>query len=523
MSKNYTPNLFSIIDHIEYHHNYIVKLWIESDRIESVFRSLNISTSKFEKIYASLIVEYFIAVIKNERESGSCPIMHKLVHFLLKRGVTPKDIFDICRTLKDAFLHSIFQVDTVKENPVIFLDETSLLFDNNLSTLLGIFTSEYKKLNYTRHEHKTIKDFYTYLEFEHILGEMQREARKHATKLALIIVDVAELQKINEEQGFEAADLVLEDVANDIRLLVQENIKIARLEGSRFGLVVPYTSEQECYNWCNALNSEFNKKPERKILSLTSIDSSEKINRAFMRVYDLADIQNESMSIRTDFQNIEIKETLPYQRKIIAILITMAKVHLSLYYKELPVSSDAKVDSYDDETVTVEVSAIQIAAAKHNKYIYFDMPTYGNIKAVVHIVDIEKNLLKIEKFRLDKYSPLQRQKIRVKVKNDISARLVSGGPFYETKVVDMNEEAIALTTPRRGNLQEGSSVSLAMELSLQEKEEEFHSNAVVYRVEKIKGVYKVVVVCQAESENIKLLNNYIAKRQMEIIKELKIL
>ena len=662
MSEHYAPYLLRIIDHIEHNRTLIVHEWVMSDKIKKIFGSYEISLKKFENTYALSIVEYFIAIIKEEKKADSCPLMKKMVYFLLERGITPKDVFDICRALQGALIHSVFQLESVKREPLLYLDEVSRVFDGNLSGLLGIFTDAYKKrelkiyeltthhkklnqilqiINFVNtkifllqnghiilankpflellgvknmqelnkkylnrleflqnidtdgfdihdisgwlhtmyeqrkafkvdifhhkysetftyngrvtmlpdtnppkyivtlnsieqsveHENNAalnedqtkMKGFYNYAEFEHILGEMQREARKNSTKVALIVIDVAELQKINEEQGFEAGDMVLEDVANDIRSHAKDGMKIARLEGSRFGIVMTYTSEQECYDWCYSLSTELNKKPERKTLSLTSIDLSEKINRALMRVYDLADMQSESLTFRTDFENIEIIETLPYQRKFTAVLEKLPVLHTSLYYKNIPVSSDADIIHVHNDNIVLKLSKAQIAVAKHNSYIFFHISSFGNIKASLKIIDLDKDLVKIDKFRIDKFSPLQRQKIRVEAQKNMHIHLVSGGPLYKGTVVDINEEAIALAIPRRGNLQEGSFVSVAMMLHLQEEVQEFHSNATVYRVEKMKDFYKIVILCQIDAENLKLLNNYIAMRQIEIIQELKLL
>ncbi len=659
MSVHYAPYLFSIIDHVEHNSTHIVHEWVISNTVKKIFISYDISLKKFENTYALSIVEYFIAIIKEEKKANSCPVMRKMVYFLLERGITPRDVFDICRALQGALIHSIFQVDSVKKQPLRYLDEVSRVFDGNLSGLLELFTDAYKKrelkiyeltiqhkkfnqilqiinfvntkifliqnehiilankpflellgvknmqelnkknlnklefmkdinidefdinhvsiwlqsmyeqrkafrvdifhhkyskiftyngrvsmlpetkppkyivtLNsieqvtddaYKNDEQTQIKGFYNYAEFEHILGEMQREARANSTKVALIVIDVAELQKINDEQGYEAGNMVLEDVANDIRSHASKEMKIARLEGSRFGIVMPYISEQECYDWCYSLCTELNKKPERKTLSLTNIYPSEKINRALMRVYDLADMESESLTLRTDFENIEIIETLPYQRKFTAILKKLSKIDTSLYYKNIPVSYAAEIVYVYSDNIVLKLSKAQIAVAKHNSFIFFYIASFGNIKATLKIIDLEKDLVKVYKFKLDKFSPLQRQKIRVEAKKNMYIHLVSGGPLYKGVVLDVNEQAIALAIPRRGNLQEGSFVSVSMMLHLQELVEEFHSNATVYRVEKMKDFYKIVVLLQVDTENLQLLNNYIATRQIEIIQELKLL
>lgn len=241
-----------------------------------------------------------------------------------------------------------------------------------------------------------------------------------------------------------------------------------------------------------------------------------------MRVYDLADMQSESLTLRTDFENIEIIQTLPYQQKFTKILQQLATLHTSLYYKNIPVSSDAEIVHVYDDNILLKLSKAQMAVAKHNSHIFFHISSFGNVKASLKIIDLEKHLVKIDKFTVDKFSPLQRQKIRVDAKENTHIDVISGGPLYKGMVLlDLNEGAIALAMPRRGNLQEGSFVSVAMTLYLQDEVQEFHSNATVYRVEKTKDFYKIVMMFQVDTENFKLLNKYIAMRQMQIIQELK--
>ena len=661
MSKHYSPYLLSIIDHIEHNRTSIVDEWVGSKKLIRIFSAYKISLKKFESTYALSIVEYFIATIKEQNNSNTSAAMKQMLHFFLERDITPKDIFDIFRILQGVLIHSIFQISGVKEQALPYIDELNGFFDENLSTLLELYTDAYKKrelqiyeltthhkklkqilqiINFVNtkifliqnehiilanrpflellgvknmqelnkkylntlefmhnvdsdafdlntvsswlenmNEHKkafkadifhhkyaktftyngrvtvlpdtkppkyiitlnsieqldeseddtsesdtqtNMKDFYNYAEFEHMLGEMQREAQKSSTHMALIVVDVVELQKINDEQGIEAGDMVLGEVANDIRTYATQSMKIARLEGSRFGIIMPYTSQQKCYEWCYFLSVELNKKPERKTLSLTSVDLSEKINRALMRVYDLADMQSESLTLRTDFENIEIIQTLPYQQKFTKILQQLATLHTSLYYKNISVSSDAEIVHVYDDNILLKLSKAQMAVAKHNSHIFFHISSFGNVKASLKIIDLEKHLVKIDKFTVDKFSPLQRQKIRVDAKENTHIDVISGGPLYKGMVLlDLNEDAIALAMPRRGNLQEGSFVSVAMTLYLQDEVQEFHSNATVYRVEKTKDFYKIVMMFQVDTENFKLLNNYIAMRQMQIIQELK--
>ncbi len=663
MSKNHTIQSLHMSDTLEKEKKIIIQEWLASKNIKNIFKSYKISLKKFEQSYAFSILEYFIETIRLQREEEGCPVMEKMIYFLLERGATPKDIFDICTALKRAVLHRVFKKYVEYKNIMELIDEVSDMFDKNLSSLLKIFTDEYKKrelkiFELTNHHKKLnqilqiinfvntkifiiqnehvilankpflqllgvanmldfnkkylkkwdflhnvltqdniifdtqniqpwlqkvyrsnkafradiynhkyaqsisyngritilpdtnptkyiitlnaiqkpalstaeinnsidkdlLSGFYNYPTFEHLLGERQRDAQEKGYLLALVIVDLPELQSINEDQSREAGDIVLKEIANDIKDMRTTQMSIARLEGSRFGILMPYDSEQECYDWCNTLNVLLNKKPERKTVSVTSFDLFEKVNRVLMRAYDLADLQNESQAVRTDFENIEIIETLPYQKKFTTAFLEGGRVDTSLYYKNLPVNSKNLIVKVYSDNIIVHLSSAQTIVSKYNQFIFFKHPSFGNIKASLQIIDVEKNLAKIDKFRADKYSPLEREKLRVDAEDNMYVQMISGGPLYKGLLIDINEEAFALRIKKRANLQEGSFVSVNMMIDIKEQRVQFNANAIVYRIEKIKDAYKIVLKLQADTDNLSLLSSYIASRQIEIIQELK--
>lgn len=164
-------------------------------------------------------------------------------------------------------------------------------------------------------EHDELTGLNNYVKFEHLLGESQRMALKENTQLALIIVDIPELKEINKEQGMQFGDRAIINVSTIINSFIDKNMIAARLEGSRFGILTSYESEQKCYDWCSMLHIELSKKRARKTIALTGFDLGETINTLLMRAYSLIDALNSSEdgNISSDFKNIRYSELLPDQ------------------------------------------------------------------------------------------------------------------------------------------------------------------------------------------------------------------
>ena len=95
-NKKITPNLYEISDLLEINKTNIANEWIKSYTVKAVFNSRKISLEKFRDGYGIPIIDYFISVAKDEKELGDCPIMSKLVHYLVSKDITPREVFDIC-------------------------------------------------------------------------------------------------------------------------------------------------------------------------------------------------------------------------------------------------------------------------------------------------------------------------------------------------------------------------------------------------------------------------------------------
>ncbi|MCW9026436.1 MAG: diguanylate cyclase, partial [Thiovulaceae bacterium] len=147
MSKDQilAPNLYKVIDSIESDRVKIADEWMRVEIVSDIFKKYKISIKKFKENFAIKILEYFISVVREEKEVGDCPIMSKFVNYMIDKNITPKQVFQICMGVRKSLRTYIFDKDYTLEEMKGILLETADLFDANLAGVLEIFTSLYEK------------------------------------------------------------------------------------------------------------------------------------------------------------------------------------------------------------------------------------------------------------------------------------------------------------------------------------------------------------------------------------------
>lgn len=667
MKQNTTlaPNLLRIIGNIERDRALIASLWVTTDSVNTIFKSYEISSKKFVSGFGIPIIEYFIAVVREEKLAGDCPVMSKLVNFLLEKNITPKDVFNICMGLRKRLVAYLLKNKLIKDNELEAMDEIALLFDANLSGVLDIFTTFYQKQQskiqeslvqdkkfkhilkiinfihtkiiivqnarvilgnksffntfgienikelYEKYEnglcfmqeidcksnsyntagintwlqkiHEDDKPFktniynqkynkvFTYscrvtalpdtnptqyvlafnnialhlqedeqeikerltrdeltglhndIEFEHILASVKQQALKEGVNLAIAIVDIPYFKDANKKQNHEAENKVIIKIAKNIQQLSKETMSVAKLEGNRFGILMQCETEQNCYDWCCALHMLISKKAKHVTIALTGINLTETVHRIQIRAFDMVDIANalEKDSVYTDFENIRPYDLLPDQEKFTDRLKNLTHITTSFFYKELIVLANNKLVSIDKHDVSIILSDKQRSIAKTNDSIYVDFPSLGYVKASVKSIDTQKRLAVVHQFSVEKSSPLNRKKFRITAKENTHVRILSKGLTSEGSVLNMNDEYIALYVKRINNLQESALVAIEFIIDLDVHLKSFSTNATITKIDKTKDGYKIVLYCLADDNNKNILTDYIAKRQMEIIRELQ--
>ena len=645
----------------------IAERWVMKPTVTAVFKAHRIGAKKFTEGFGIPIIEYFIAVIREEHQAGDCPVMSRLVHYLLDKNITPRDVFDICMGFRRALIAFLFEKGELGEHAAEAMDEVAELFDANLSGVLDIFGKEYdaqhkrvdeaaarqrkykqvfqiinamkvrillvehgrivmandpffrmlgvkdlpefhracpeewrfvtsvdteQKLlfgsrpemwfkrickrdrpvkfdiyhhaigrNFTysgrvtqlpdtdpvrylmtlnnidahlvdeaeemvRLRQDDLTHFWSYAWFEHLLTETRIEAKKRGKRLALAVVDLPELATINAREGREAGDRLIKEVASDISASVEPSMLTARLEGSRFGILMEVRDFQACYDWCVRLKLRMSERPERKSVALTEFELAEATNRLLIRAYDLIDAANGDggggEAVRTDIAGIKTYEILPDQEYFTAGLRVLKQVAATLFYKELPIPANSPVVAVEKSEAVITLVPKQLAAVREGMPIYLNLPSLGYVRGQVLAVDVSKTQARIGHFRGDRHSPLDRKRFRVAVSEPMKLHIICESDEFEGEVANMNESYLAFFVPKQRGMEPGSTLSLAMTLPMQDgSAEPLTTFATVERVEALREGFKVVAMYHLRSAELTLINQYIAQRQMEIIQELR--
>lgn len=659
-NERFTPNLYNIADLLEDNKTLISTNWVKTPTVKAVFDARKISIKKFRDGYAIPIIEYFILVVREEKSAGDCPIMSKLVKYLISKDITPREVFDICIGFRGSLTLFLLKQDLVLKTPVAFIEEVATIFDANLSGVLTIFTNLYadaqKKIEsaktqrsklqqtlkiinfintkiiivqngriilanqpflemlgvddlkslYTKYkkgfeylseldtyekefkintskwikkickknkpfqceiynekikkqfrysgritgipdedvnqyiitfsnisdhirDEKTLQDFIEHDEltgfrnypvFEKLIIKMIKKSKSKNSVLFLAVVDIPELREINASKGRKKGDMVIAEVAEYLRLFVNQDIYYARLEGGRFGILMQYPTEQASYDWCVELFKKMNEREYKKTLAITEVDLSESVNKLFLRAYDLIEVLNnsEDILVGSDFENVIEYKELPEQEAFTQRMEKLKSLEMTLFYSELPIASNVKILSTDSTSVKISVSSKQLKIAELDMAIYFKLEGIGNIKASIRNISEDKKVLTIDRFRLDKHSPLSRKRFRVKAEEDIKAYIENNDREYSIKVLDMNNEFIAVEIDRKRNFDINSFVFLDMLLPLSYMTTSCSANATITRISKVANGYVMVLLCHFDDKNKEIVTDYISKQQMEILR-----
>ena len=665
MSKNekLTPHLYELSDILEENKTLISINWISVETVKAVFDGRKISIKKFRVGYGIPIIEYFISVVKEEKDAGNCPIMSKLVNYLISKNITPREVFDICIGFRGSLIIFLLKQEIVLKNPIPFMKEVASIFDANLSGVMEIFTNLYAdaqkkietakaqktklqqtlkiinfintkiiivqsgriilanrpflemlgvddlkslyikykkgfeyiseidtfehdfKVNTTKwinriyknnkafqceiynekmnkifkysgritnipdedidqyiitfsnisdhiRDEKALQDLLTHDEitgfknyptFEKLIIKMIKESKDKKHRLFLAIADIPVLREINEKEGTNKGDMVISEVAEDLRLLVNKDIYFGRLAGSKFGILMQYPTEQASYDWCVKLFQKMNEREYKKTLAITEVDLSESVNKLFLRAYSLIeDLNNcDDILVGTDFKNIIKYKELPEQQEFINRITKLKLLDITLFYSELPVASEAKILATNNDNVKISLSSKQCKVAKPDMPIYFKLEQIGNIKAYIKDIDENKKIATINRFRFDKHSPLSRNIYRVAADKNIKAYITDNNRDYDVKILNMNRKFIAIEIDRKRNLDINSFIFIDMMLPVSDISVSCSTNATITRINKVANGYVMVLLCHFNDEEKDILTKYISKHQMDIIQNIK--
>ncbi len=120
----------------------VLQRWVSYDEALAVLQNHGMSTDYFKEYFASSIFDYYICVVKKEKEIGDCPVMAEFLNYMKEHDVSASELFLICTHFRKSMIDELFEIGNI--NRTLF-DEVSYVFDLNFSGVLDQYAERLYK------------------------------------------------------------------------------------------------------------------------------------------------------------------------------------------------------------------------------------------------------------------------------------------------------------------------------------------------------------------------------------------
>ena len=167
------PNLFKALPILEEAKGHILQEWLAFEEAHKILELHSIEIKFFYSHFASGVFDYFMEVIRGNKEIGDCPVIGDLLEYLKDRDVSADELFILCSHFRRAMLD--FSYDSSLNNRAIF-DEISYVFDLNFSGVLKRYTGTiYQKELEIERNVKLLNEYKKAIDASAIVSKMDPE------------------------------------------------------------------------------------------------------------------------------------------------------------------------------------------------------------------------------------------------------------------------------------------------------------------------------------------------------------
>jgi PAS domain-containing protein len=172
MINGKVPNLFIALPILAEAQDHIL---LAFDEARKILDQHTIEVDFFCNHFASGVFDYFMEVIRGQKEIGDCPVIGDLLVYLKDRDVSADELFILCSHFRRSMLD--FSYDSSLNNRMIF-DEISYVFDLNFSGVLRRYTGTiYQKDLEIERNVKLLNEYKKAIDASGIVSKMDPEGK----------------------------------------------------------------------------------------------------------------------------------------------------------------------------------------------------------------------------------------------------------------------------------------------------------------------------------------------------------
>ncbi len=247
-------------------------------------------------------------------------------------------------------------------------------------------------------------------------------------------------------------------------------------------------------------------------------------------IMSLNDITDLNLLSLFDSKAVENDDKIKNRRTIVNLLEVIqknsAEIKIHNFYKGLTITNLGLILDIQDEHITIKTSFMQQKAAQIQKSILISSEIFPTaiLCEPIEKIDFEKQTITFKEVRFLPRNPTQRKSVRVcpEEHHTVSLFLEERKFYGDVRIYDVSVEAMKLEMKALpAGLKESTPVSVDMVLEYDRKPLIINTPAEVIRIEEMSTSYFVVVSLTLTSAHKKRLIDYVAKRQMNLIREFK--
>lgn len=115
----------------------IIDRWTLYDEASAVLKNHDMPVKYFKEYFASNIFDYYMCVVKKEKQIGDCPVMADFLNYLKEHDISSSELFVLCTHFRKSMLDELFEAGKINKD---LFDEVSYVFDLNFSGVLDQYS-----------------------------------------------------------------------------------------------------------------------------------------------------------------------------------------------------------------------------------------------------------------------------------------------------------------------------------------------------------------------------------------------
>ncbi len=240
---------------------------------------------------------------------------------------------------------------------------------------------------------------------------------------------------------------------------------------------------------------------------------------SFDDITDLGLLEEDNSNLSEDEQKIKMINLLHVLKR------NKSKIRLYNSYKGLSISNTGTIEEVTAEEIKIKTTYLQQRAIHIDKKTTIESELFPKaLECKLVSVNFETQIVVLNDFSFIPYLPSEQRYVRVMPESSSSVNIYFNAIKITTpiKIIDISVEGcnLSLESLPAGLKQKGELV-LKLKLGTEKSPLALETKAEVLKISELENEFRVIVTFQLEQGAKKLLIDYIAKRQMALIREFK--